>query len=312
MLDLKDKLDILPAVEAVARSSLAGTETGELSLPEPKHVGLHSGEAADLADAEIQFVRYFLHGGIAGDLSHANNIILVAIIVGIHPVHEALRSGRPLDRVVIAKGAGGPKMQEIIDLCRRAAVPVRFETRDQLDRAAATATHQGVIAHAAAHKYGDLASLAGAQLVVILDGVQDPHNLGAVIRTADAAGADAVIIPERRAVGVTEVVAKASAGAVEYVPVVRVVNVSQALESLKEQGFWIYGLDERGEDLYSIEFNTPTAFVLGGEGKGLHEHVKKRCDVLVRIPMAGRIASLNVSVATGVALFEWRRSTGTV
>jgi 23S rRNA (guanosine2251-2'-O)-methyltransferase len=204
-------------------------------------------------------------------------------------------------------------MQEIIDLCREAGVPVRFEPRDQLDRAAATATHQGVIAHAAAQEYAQLEDVAGTtQLLVVLDGVQDPHNLGAVIRTADAAGAGAVIIPERRAVGVTETVAKASAGAVEYVPVVRVGNINQALEMVKRRGFWIYGLDERGDTLYEVEFNTPTAFVLGGEGKGLHEHVKKHCDALVRIPMSGRISSLNVSVAAGVALFEWRRSTGTV
>jgi 23S rRNA (guanosine2251-2'-O)-methyltransferase len=237
----------------------------------------------------------------------------VAIIVGIHPVHEALKARRALDRVVVAKGAGGPKLQEIIDLCRRSGVPVRFEPRDQLDRAAATAAHQGVIAHAAAHQYGSLEEVAASsRLLLVLDGVEDPHNLGAIIRTADAAGAGGVLIPDRRAAGVTETVAKASAGAVEYVPVVRAGNISQALEKLKRAGFWIYGLDERGRNLYEAGFNTPTVLVLGGEGKGLHENVKKHCDALLRIPMAGRIASLNVSVAAGVALFEWRRSTGSV
>ena len=144
--------------------------------------------------------------------------------------------------------------------------------------------------------------------MVVLDGVEDPHNLGAIIRTAHAAGAGAVIIPERRAVGVTDVVAKAAAGALEYLPIVRVTNINRALEDLKAKQYWIYGLDERGTEAYdTIEYAKPTAIVLGGEGKGLHEQVRKHCDVLVRIPMAGKISSLNVSVAAGVVLFEWKR-----
>jgi 23S rRNA (guanosine2251-2'-O)-methyltransferase len=150
--------------------------------------------------------------------------------------------------------------------------------------------------------------LPTAKLLVVLDGVEDPHNLGAIIRTAHAAGADAVVIPERRAAGLTEIVAKAAAGALEYLPVAHVSNVSRTLEMLKSRGFWIYGLDERGEQDYDrAEYALPTAFVLGGEGKGLHEMVKKHCDFLVRIPLAGRISSLNVSVAAGIVLFEWRR-----
>jgi 23S rRNA (guanosine2251-2'-O)-methyltransferase len=142
----------------------------------------------------------------------------------------------------------------------------------------------------------------------VLDGVEDPHNLGAIIRTAHAAGAHGLLIPERRAAGLTETVAKAAAGALEHLAVARIGNVSQTLEDLKTRNFWIYGLDERGEQLYSdVDYATPTAFVLGGEGKGLHQQVRKHCDVVVRIPMAGAIASLNVSVAAGVALFEWRR-----
>jgi 23S rRNA (guanosine2251-2'-O)-methyltransferase len=143
---------------------------------------------------------------------------------------------------------------------------------------------------------------------VVLDGVEDPHNLGAIIRTAHAAGAGAIVIPERRAVGVTDVVSKAAAGALEHLPVVRVTNVNRALEDLKKRGYWIYGLDERGEERYdTIAYASPTVIVLGGEGKGLHEQVRKHCDALLRIPMAGKIASLNVSVAAGVALFEWKR-----
>jgi len=230
------------------------------------------------------------------------------ILSGIHPVVEALRAGHPLDRVVVAQGAGGPRLQEVIDLARRAGTPVRFEPRSSLDRLAGTSAHQGVVAMGAARKYADLDSAAAAELVVVLDGVEDPHNLGAIIRTAHAAGAGSLIIPERRAVGLTDVAAKAAAGALEYLPVARVTNINRALEDLKERGFWIYGLDERGAaDYDAIEYSSPTAIVLGGEGKGLHDQVRKHCDQLVRIPMAGQISSLNVSVAAGIVLFEWKR-----
>jgi len=232
----------------------------------------------------------------------------MSILSGIHPVAEALRAGHPLDRVLVAQGAGGPRLQEIIDLARRASVPVRFEPRNALDRLAGTSAHQGVIALGAARKYADLDAATGANLLVVLDGVEDPHNLGAIIRTAHAAGAGSVIIPERRAAGITDVVAKAAAGALEHLPVARVTNINRSLEELKERGYWIYGLDERGtEDYDQVDYGTPTAFVLGGEGKGLHEQVRKHCDLLVRIPMAGKISSLNVSVASGIVLFEWKR-----
>ena len=232
----------------------------------------------------------------------------MAILSGIHPVAEALRASRPLERILIAQGAGGPRMQEIIDMARRASVPVRFEPRGALDRLAGSSAHQGVVAMGAASQYATLDAAASAQLVVVLDGVEDPHNLGAIIRTAHAAGAGAVIIPERRAAGVTDVVAKAAAGALEYLPITRVTNINRALEELKEKGYWIYGLDERGTQTYDqTDYAAPTAFVLGGEGKGLHEQVRKHCDMLIRIPMAGKISSLNVSVAAGVVLFEWKR-----
>ena len=231
------------------------------------------------------------------------------VIAGIHPVREALRAGRRLDHVLIARGAGGQRIQELIDLCRRDGTLIRFEPREALDRAASKAGHQGVVAFAASHEYADLESIPGtAKLIVVLDGVEDPHNLGAIVRTAHAAGADAGVIPERRATGMTETVAKASAGAIEYLPLVRTGNISQTLEKLKQRGYWVYGLDERGEQLhYETDYAAPTVFVLGGEGHGLHQNVRKHCDVVVRIPMAGTIASLNVSVAAGVVLFEWRR-----
>ncbi len=230
-------------------------------------------------------------------------------LAGVHPVREALRAQRPLDKVLIAKGASGPRIQEIIELCRTASVPVRFEAREALDRTSKGVPHQGVIGFGSAHAYVELESvLDHAKLLVILDGVEDPHNLGAILRTAHAAGASAAVVPERRAAPLTEIVDRAAAGALEYLPVARVTNIAQTLELLKERGFWIYGLDERGVELYDqTSFNTPTAIVLGGEGKGLHQLVQKHCDVLVRIPMAGAVASLNVSVAAGIVLFEWRK-----
>jgi len=234
-------------------------------------------------------------------------------LAGIHPVREALRAGLPLDRVLVVKGAAGPRLQELIELCRERGIPVRFEPRAQLDRAAGSAAHQGVVAFGAAERYASLEqTTAGHGLHVVLDGIEDPHNLGAIVRTAHAAGAAAVVIPERRAAGLTETVARTSAGALAYLPVVRVTNISRALEELKERGYWIYGLDERGEQAYDrVEFTAPTAIVLGGEGRGLHQTVARHCDALVSIPMAAGpsagVASLNVSVAAGVVLFEWRR-----
>jgi 23S rRNA (guanosine2251-2'-O)-methyltransferase len=233
----------------------------------------------------------------------------MAIRIGVHPVMEALRARRPLDRVMIAKGISGPRMQEIIDLCRDLSIPLRFEPREALDRIAGTSTHQGVVALGAARDHTDLEDLlSSARLLAVVDGIEDPHNLGAIIRTAHAAGAAAIVTAERRAVGLTETVAKAAAGALEYLPVARVANISQALEKLKEHGFWIYGLDERGDQEYDrVEYTEPTAIVLGSEGKGLHALVKRHCDFLVRIPLAGKISSLNVSVAAGIVLFEWKR-----
>jgi 23S rRNA (guanosine2251-2'-O)-methyltransferase len=231
------------------------------------------------------------------------------VTLGIHPVREALRARRPLDKVLIAKGSAGARIQEIVSLCRDQLVPVRFEARETLDRASKGVSHQGVIAFGAAHQYVDLETvLQGSKLLVVLDGVEDPHNLGAIARTAHAAGADALVVPERRSAPLTETVARAAAGSLEYLPVSRVTNISRALEHIQATGFWVYGIDERGSDQYdSVQFTSPTALVLGAEGHGLHENVKKHCDFLVRIPMAGAVASLNVSVAAGVVLFEWRR-----
>jgi 23S rRNA (guanosine2251-2'-O)-methyltransferase len=233
----------------------------------------------------------------------------MAVLAGIHAVREALRAGRPMERVSIARGAGGARLQEIIDLCRQSGVPVRFEPREALDRLSRNAPHQGVVAVAAAQRAASLEdALARAGLLVVLDGVEDPHNLGAIVRTAYAAGAAAVVAPERRAAPLSEAAAKAAAGALSLLPVVRVTNINRALEQMKQAGFWIYGVDERGPvPYYEAEYSDPAAVVFGGEGRGLHELTRKRCDFLLRIPMAGQIASLNVSVAAGVVLFDWRR-----
>lgn len=233
----------------------------------------------------------------------------MAVLAGIHAVREALRAGRAMERVLIARGAGGARLQEIIDLCRQAGVPVRFEPRDALDRLSRNAPHQGVVAMEAAQRALQLEDvLARGGMLVVLDGVEDPHNLGAIIRTAYAAGATAVVAPERRAAPLTETVAKAAAGALSLLPVVRVTNINRALEEMKEAAFWIYGVDERGSTAYyDAEYSDPAALVFGGEGRGLHELTRKRCDFLLRIPMSGQIASLNVSVAAGVVLFDWRR-----
>ena len=233
----------------------------------------------------------------------------MGLTLGIHPVREALRARRAFDKVLIAKGSAGPRIQEIVTLCRDQSILVRFESREALDRAAKGAPHQGVIAFGVAHQYAELEDiLADARLLVILDGVEDPHNLGAIIRTAHAAGVNGIIVPERRSAPLSETVARVSAGALEYMPVARVTNVTRLLEQLKQRQFWIYGLDERGTEPYDrVEYTEPAAIVLGSEGRGLHDNVKKHCDFLINIPMAGAVSSLNVSVAAGVVLFDWKR-----
>jgi len=235
------------------------------------------------------------------------------IITGIHAVREALESGRAIDRISIARGRHGERVEDLVRLARQRDVPVRFEDRAQVDRLAGTREHQGVVALAAAKKMLGLEDLLAKiaptegkkELLVLLDGIEDPHNLGAIVRTALAAGADGIVIPERRSAPLTEAVERASAGALAHLPVARVTNLVRAMEELKEAGYWLVGLDERAEKSYTeADFTIPTALVLGGEGKGLHELTRKRCDFLVSIPTTGPVRSLNVSVAAGVVLFE--------
>lgn len=230
-------------------------------------------------------------------------------LTGIHAVQEALVAGSALDRIVIARGRHGGRIEEIVRLARTRGVPVRFEDAGQLDRLAGTREHQGVVALAAAKPALALEDLLqkGAKrgLLVLLDGVEDPQNLGAIVRTSLAAGADGVIVPERRAAGLTETVLRASAGALEHLPVARVKNLARAMEQVKEAGYWLVGLDERAARNYTeADFRGSVGIVLGSEGEGLHELTRKRCDFLVSIPTTGPVRSLNVSVAAGVVLFE--------
>jgi len=231
------------------------------------------------------------------------------LLTGIHAVRAALAAGRVLDRVVIARGRRGRRIEELVQLAHQRGIPVRFEERGQVDRLTGTREHQGVVAVASAHATHDLAQLirdrAACGLLVLLDGVQDPHNLGAIIRTVLAAGADGVVIPERGAVGLTDAVARTAAGALEHLPVARVVNLARAMEELKQAGYWLVGMDERAEPDYTqADLTGAVALVLGGEGRGLRELVRKRCDFLVSIPTRGPVRSLNVSVAAGIVLFE--------
>ena len=236
------------------------------------------------------------------------------VIYGIHAVEEALRSrGRAFEYVAVARDRKDAKLQRIVTACREAGVAVRFEGRDQLTRIARTQTHQGVVAVAAQKKYDDLESVLAAKrsrfaFVMVLDGVEDPHNLGALLRTADAAGVDGVVIPERRAVGVNATVVKASAGASEHVPVAKVTNIARTLEEIKERNIWTVGLDERGTQSYDqVDYLMDCAIVLGAEGHGLHDLVRKKCDFLVKIPMLGKVPSLNVSVAGAIVMYEVAR-----
>ena len=238
----------------------------------------------------------------------------MVVIFGIHAVSEALKSGaRSFDYVGISRERHDQRMQRIIDTSRASGVQVRFLPREELDRAANSNAHQGVIAVTSSKQYADVDMLLEQRkgdhsFLVVLDGIEDPHNLGALIRTADGAGADGVIIPERRAVGLTGTVVKASAGASEHLAIARVTNISRTLEELKERNIWTVGLDERGTQSYDeIDYKMHCAIVLGAEGKGLHDLVRRRCDFLVSIPMLGHVPSLNVSVAGGVVMYEVAR-----
>jgi 23S rRNA (guanosine2251-2'-O)-methyltransferase len=233
------------------------------------------------------------------------------VLYGLHPIEEAIRSGRSrLDYVLISREPN-PRLAKLAELCKSANVRVSYESKDQLTRIARTDAHQGAVAAVRQRQFLTIEDLLAARsrfdhkFFLALDGVEDPHNLGALLRSADGAGVDGILLPERRSAPITGVVAKTSAGASEHVPIARVTNITRALEQLKKNNVWVIGLDERGTPDYTdFDFNLDCVLVLGAEGTGLHDLVKKNCDHLLRIPMAGSVSSLNVSVAGAVVMYE--------
>lgn len=234
-------------------------------------------------------------------------------LFGINTLLEALRSGaRDFEKVYIANGFHGKGIEEIVRLCKSQDIYVHFESRDAIDRLSGTEKNQGVFGIVTPKGYSSVEDILEVSqqrnehpFILILDGVEDPRNFGAIIRTAEGAGVHGIIIPKHRSSGLTDVVARTSAGAIEYVHIAKVTNICQTIDWLKEQGVWVYGLDMKGEKAYNqFSYTAPLAIVIGGEGKGIRELVSKACDEIVRIPLFGKVSSLNVSVAAGVILFE--------
>ncbi|MBR2280917.1 MAG: 23S rRNA (guanosine(2251)-2'-O)-methyltransferase RlmB [Ruminococcus sp.] len=232
------------------------------------------------------------------------------IIVGRNPVSEALRGGREIDRILVSKGEKNGAVVGILAKAKKKNIPIKEVDPRKLDYTSGHANHQGIIAFAAVKEYAsvdDIFELAESRgekpFIVVLDEIEDPHNLGAIIRTAECTGVHGIIIPKRRSVGLSFAVSKASAGAVEYVPVARVTNISNTIEELKKRGVWVYGADMNGENYTDCDFSGATALVIGNEGKGISRLVREKCDAIVSLPMKGKIKSLNASVAAGVLMY---------
>ena len=233
------------------------------------------------------------------------------VIAGRNPVSEAVRSSRPIDKILVARGEKSGAIVGILAKAKEKQIPVKEVDRAKLDFLSGQQTHQGIIALAAAKEYStveeilEYADSSGeAPFIVILDELEDPHNLGAIIRTAECVGAHGVIVPKRRSASLSYTVAKASAGAVEYMRVARVTNISKLIDGLKERGVWIYGADMDGEDYQSCDMSGACAIVIGNEGKGISRLVREKCDVIVSLPMRGKINSLNASVAAGILMYH--------
>lgn len=234
------------------------------------------------------------------------------LIAGKHPVLEALRSGRELNKIWIAEGAQKNNTSSIIGEAKKQGIIVQIVDKRKLDQLAPGLNHQGIVAQAAAANYIELEELleipgrkGEAPFFLILDEIEDPHNLGSILRTAECTGAHGVIIPKRRSVGLTATVLKTSAGAAEHVAVARVTNLAQTIQYMQERGIWVAGADvEASGDVYQQSFDMPLALVIGNEAKGIGRLIKEKCDFLVKLPMAGRLNSLNASVAAGVLMYE--------
>lgn len=233
------------------------------------------------------------------------------IIIGKNPVMQAIKSGREMNKILLSDQISRQTELEVRQLVRRKKTPIQKVPRKKLDDLT-KGKHQGIVAFVASYTYASLNDVLNSvkaknelPFLIVLDELEDPHNLGAILRTADATGVHGVIIPKHRAVGLTETVAKASAGAIEHIPVVRVTNIANTLEKLKDQNIWIVGTDEReSEDYRSLDGETALAVVIGNEGKGISRLVKEKCDWFVHIPMQGKIPSLNASVAASILMFE--------
>ena len=232
-------------------------------------------------------------------------------IEGRNAVIEAFRSGKTIDKLYVLDGCKDGPVMTIIREAKKTDTIIRYVDREILDRLSKTGHHQGVVANAAAYDYAEVEDILNAArekgeppFVFILDGIEDPHNLGAIIRTANLAGAHGVIIPKRRAVGLTATVAKTSAGALNYTPVAKVTNLSATIEELKKEGLWFVCADMGGETMYNLNLTGPVGLVIGNEGEGVSRLVKEKCDYVASIPMKGNIDSLNASVAAGVLAYE--------
>ena len=237
------------------------------------------------------------------------------LIYGIHPVEEALKSNLPIQKLLVGTEKPSPPLQDLLKLARKKEIPVVFTTRDFLDQVTRRGVHQNIAAALETYYYEDLEEIlsrwrrgGSKALILILDGIQDPQNLGSLIRTALGCGAHGVVIPKDRAVGITPAVFKASAGAAAHIPIARVVNIPRSIDRLKEEGIWVYGATgEANELIYHLDLDIDLAIVIGAEGKGIRPLVKRKCDRLFSIPMKGPVSSFNASVAAGMVLYEVMR-----
>lgn len=232
-------------------------------------------------------------------------------IEGRNAVIEAFRSGKTIDKLFVLDGCKDGPVMTILREAKKGDTIIKFVDKERLDQMSKTGHHQGVIANAAAYEYAEVEDILNAAkekdeapFIFILDGIEDPHNLGAIIRTANLCGAHGVIIPKRRAVGLTATVAKTSAGALNYTPVAKVTNISNTIDDLKKEGLWFVCADMGGETMYNLDLKGPIGLVIGNEGEGVSRLVKEKCDFVASIPMKGNIDSLNASVATGVLAYE--------
>jgi 23S rRNA (guanosine2251-2'-O)-methyltransferase len=238
------------------------------------------------------------------------------ILVGRNPIREALRAGRPVEKLLVASGDLSGGAQEIVRLAREAGAVVQRVDRTRLDQI--YPAHQGMLAYVAAVSYVELEDILSAAeakgedpFIILLDGITDPHNLGAIVRSAECAGAHGVVIPERRAAGLTPTVAKAAAGALNYMPIARVKNLNRVIEALQAKNIWVVGTAMDGENAFTADFSGPIALVIGSEGEGIARLTLEKCDRTVALPMKGRIESLNASVAAGILMYEIARARAT-